>query len=206
MKVVICGDSFAYPDHEYGPFWVDILSKNFEVINLAKLASSNLLISKQVDTAISLSPDFIIVLFTSCTRGEKKYESTYKGFSYHTAIIDKEVNPLSEKDIEILKEYFMRFFDLELSIYQNKLIIENVLNRLKRSDIPFLFDQGGFEYHRWAESKKEYFKEYEKWKSDINLWDYVEKRNFRPYYHISNYEIHKNIANYYNNKIILNSK
>lgn len=201
MKIVICGDSFAHPDPDYGPFWVDILSENFEVINLAKRSSSNLLISKQVDTALSLSPDFIIVLFTSCTRGEKKYESTYYGFSYHTATIDSEVISLSENDIKTLKEYFIRFFDLELSIYQNKLTIENTLNRLKTSAIPFLFDQGGFEYRKWSESDKEYFKEYTSWKSDINLWDYVEQRNFRPYYHISNYEIHKKIAEYFSNKI-----
>ena len=47
--IYICGDSFAYPDVEYGPNWADLLGRQLPVTNLSRVCASNLLIAQQVE-------------------------------------------------------------------------------------------------------------------------------------------------------------
>jgi hypothetical protein len=85
---------------------------------------------------------------------------------------------------------------MDLAIYTNRCIIESVLYRLQQSGIPFVFDQGGFEHPSMGATNK-YFLEYCAHRSDINLWDFARTREYRPYYHITDAKMHKEIANYY---------
>jgi hypothetical protein len=197
--IYICGDSFCVSDPEYGPCWTDILAQRFDVINLAKLAATNLLISMQVDQAIANRADFIIVQGTTVTRSEKNYQGTYFPFSYQSA---GTVNtPFSNRQLKILKEYFTEFFDLELAIYQNAITIEHTLQKLVNSDIPFRFDQGGFEHANFHPLSNNYFAKFNQWRSSVNLWDYTVTREYRPYYHIVNAEVHQHVADYYTEEI-----
>ena len=66
--IYVCGDSFAVPDLEYGPCWVDLLQQKLPVKTLAQVCASNLMISMQVDNAIKNNAQGIIVLFTASTR------------------------------------------------------------------------------------------------------------------------------------------
>lgn len=196
--IAVCGDSFCVPDPEYGPMWVDLLNSRFNLVNFSRVTSSNLLISQQVDQAIDQGAEFVIVHFTSCTRGEKLHDGHYVPFSYHTA--SQETTPFSANQLRILKEYYTEFFDLNLAIYQNKITIENTLHRLSASGIPFRFDQGGFEHNSYG-CINTYFKAYDPVRSPYNLWDHVVQRHFRPYYHVTDQQIHKVIADYYTKEI-----
>jgi hypothetical protein len=217
MKTVyVCGDSFASTDHDYpGMSWTEQL--NATVVNLSRVAGSNLLISLQVDQAIVNQPDYIICLFTGVTRNEIRFsdvpvnpnliERFYNYADPNTktdlvsySIPTMEYGPFNKKQLSILKDYHLNFLDLDLLIYKNKCIIESVLQRLVDSKIPFTFDQGGFE-HKSFSAKTDYFKKFDNYRSIHNLWDYAPKRNLRPYFHIDNSTIHKMIAEYYNNKI-----
>lgn len=218
-SLYICGDSFSHSDPEYGFCWVDILTSKldgkFSVVNLSRVCASNLQISTQVDKAIANSADFIIYLMTASTREEvihnskvdkpiwerftditNKQSSTdltsYSIFSLdHTTI-------LSAQQLTLLKEFHSEFFDIDLTIYKNELIIEGVLSRLAQSGIPFVYDQGGFENPKFSGTKdKIYFEKYLKNKSAINLWNFAHVKKHRPYYHIEDALIHKHIANYY---------
>ena len=217
MKTVyICGDSFASTDPDYpGLSWTEQLSAN--VVNLSKVAGSNLLISLQADCAIESKPDFIICLFTGVTRDEvafrknfnqkelldrfynyKKPDSITDLVSY--SIPTMEYGPFGEDQLSVLKNYHTNFLDLDLLIYKNKCIIENVLQKLVDSRIPFVFDQGGFE-HKSYSTKTDYFLKFDVYKSKHNLWDYAPSRKLRPYFHIDNPVTHKMIADYYRDKI-----
>lgn len=189
-KVYICGDSFAVSDPEYGLCWVDLLG---DVNNLAQVCATNSLISQQVDQAIGEHAKFIICLFTSSTRQLVKYKDKVRPISWH-GIDTTDFNPKQKK---LLKEYSVEFFDLNTAIYENQCIIEHTLYKLESSNIPYLFDQGGFE-HR---ANKNYFQHYNHRKSKKNLWDYTDTRTYRPYYHITNVNTHKQIAEYYLNAI-----
>ena len=216
-QVYICGDSFSVTDPEYGPCWVDILQEKLKdtatLIPLSRVCASNLLISLQVDKAITAA-DFIICHLTSSTREEaqlkrqtiekdlfyrfKQNELTV--YSIHS--LTRTMPQFNKEQLAIVKTYQSEFFDLELSIYKNQCIIENILQKLKNSKIPFLFDQGGFEHPSMGATCK-YFNNFDQYRSSINLWDYSATRDYRPYYHIRDSSTHQIIADYYFNQIQL---
>ena len=217
MKTVyICGDSFASTDSDYpGMSWTEQL--NATVVNLSRVAGSNLLISLQVDRALENNPDYIICLFTGVTRDEVHFRNTVtksdlldRFYNYTDpttgtdlvsySIPTMEYGPFDKKQLSVLKDYQTNFLDLDLLIYKNKCIIESALQRLVDSGIPFIFDQGGFE-HKSFSTKTNYFEKFNSNRSKHNLWDYAPKRNLRPYFHIDNPATHKMIAEYYNSKI-----
>ena len=196
--IAVCGDSFCVPDPDYGPMWVDMLSAHCNLRNYSKTTSSNLLIARQVARALEDQADFVIVHFSSWTRGDKLHEGQYVPFSYHTA--SKVTTPFDQNSLRILKEYYTDFFDLDLAIYQNAITIEHTLEKLTQSGRPFRFDQGGFEHAIYGGTGK-YFAQYDQYRSEYNLWDHVATREFRPYYHITDRRIHQQVADYYQQEI-----
>jgi hypothetical protein len=218
MTVYICGDSFGCSDTEYGPSWVDQLTTLLEsnVVNLSRVCASNVQIGLQVEQAIANQADYIIYLATSSVRSDVILNANKCTLSLLDRFVDI-VNPDNTKNLtsysvqslndttlfnnqqlNMLKLYHAMFFDIDIAIYQNELIIEGVLSKLLSSNISFRFDQGGFEHSSFSNSKKNYFKTYNAYRSKICVWDYVTKNlKHRPYYHIEDHNIHKEIAEYY---------
>ena len=225
MKTIhICGDSFGVQDELYGSSWVDNLIKlsdnNFKVVNLSRVCASNTQIVLQVDYAIKSKSHFIICLMTSSTRFDVKFRSQKKIelIDRYTNITDPHIlsdltsyssNSLDsttlfdKHQLDLLKKYHREFLDLPLLIYQNELIIEGILSKLTYSKVNFCYDQGGFEHKNFAKANdKIYFQQYLVNKSNINLWDYVESIQHRPYYHIQDASVHSLVADYYYSKIM----
>jgi len=195
--IYICGDSFGVSDRDYGPCWVDLLRErvNQPVINLSQVCASNLMIAQQVDQAHAA--DWVIVLFTASTRGETVVDDRVIPYSIHSL---DHTTPFNNNQLNILKEYTAEFFNLSLEIYRNQCIIESVLQRLVDRGQKFLFDQGGFEHPSFG-GATDYFKKYAEYRSAINLWDYAQTREYRPYYHITDISVHQMVADYYKGKI-----
>ena len=193
-RVYICGDSFGVSDPEYGPCWTDMISNQYQTINLSRVCASNLLISQQVDRAIEQKPDFIICLCTSSTRQNIRFNNEIVPYSIHS--IDH-TTQFDQRQKDLLKQYVAEFFDLEVAIYESRCLIENTLHKLEHSQIPYLFDQGGYEHG----IDRQYFQHYNHRRSRYNLWDHAKRREFRPYYHITDSNIHKQVAEYYINVI-----
>jgi hypothetical protein len=193
--IYICGDSFGVPDSEYGPCWVDYLRQQHEVVNLSQVGASNLLIAQQLDQTVGA--DFVIVLFTSCTRGQVRRGNRIVPFSLHR--LDP-TTTLNDYELQILKAHTAEFFDLELAVYQNQLTIEASLQRLVDRKQRFLFDQGGFEHPSFSAVGTDYFDKFNQYRSEYCLWDYTQTRNLRPYYHVTDTTTHKNVADYYAKK------
>lgn len=214
--IYICGDSFSVSDAEYGKCWVDLLAEKLQLTNLSAVAASNLQISIQVDYAIKQGASFIIYQATSCVRNDVMFNNTsadhlfdrYTNIvkndktkslvSYSAATIENAAKTLSASQLDVLKRYYVEFFDIELAVFQNQMIIEGTLSKLEASGIPFLFSQGGFEHGSFEKIQPAYFDKYRKYFSKINLWDFVvPPLQLRPYYHITDKEIHKKVADYY---------
>jgi len=193
-RVYICGDSFGVSDPEYGPCWADMIASQYKTTNLSRVCASNLLISQQVDQAIDQRPDFIICLGTSSTRQHMRFDNEIVPYSIHS--IDS-TTQFDQRQKDLLKQYVAEFFDLGVAIYENQCVIENTLHKLEHSQIPYLFDQGGYEHC----VDRHYFQQYTHRRSQYNLWDHAERREFRPYYHITDSNIHKQVAEYYINVI-----
>lgn len=235
-KLYICGDSFGCPDMEwvFDP-WPKILEQQlrgeYSITNLSICCSSNLLIRIQVDRAIDEQADFVILLATTCTRGhglkqagKSKHANLYDRFT-RIAEVDNyadsrdlacysiyslnETCVFSTSDMAAIKDYQSRLFDLDLAIYENQCIIESSLSKLQRSNIPFVFDQGGFENPNFGDVRRfDYFKEFDQYRSQINQWSLskiIPAKN-HSHFHITDPAVHKTIADYYYNYVLLNHR
>ena len=191
----ICGDSFAVPDSEYGLCWVDYLQQSIpthHIINLSRVCASNLMISQQVDQAIQTA-DQIIVLCTASTRSQTRLNGQVVPYSIHS--LDS-TTPFNTQQLSALQAHTREFFDLGLAIYENQCIIESMLQRLTDSDTPFVWDQGGFEHASYG-GTEQYFSKWSGCRSSRNLWDYAKSREHRPYYHITDDHVHREVSEYY---------
>ena len=185
--IYICGDSFASSDSRSTIIpW----HQQFTCVNFARDCATNLNISKQVDRAIAEDAKFIILLCTTCVRFD--WSGTF--YTFHD--IDNSPANFNENQKQILKKYFIEFFDLDLEIYKNKCIIESTLQRLVDSNIPFLFDQGGFEHPKFCTAET-YFSKYNNHRSKYCLWDYGDSKLKMPSFHITDQTIHNRVAEYY---------
>jgi hypothetical protein len=211
-QVYVCGDSFASRDPEYGASWTELLSDllqaQAQVVNLACVAASNLLINIQVNQAVHHA-DYIIVLGTAVTRAEVAVQAVdsqltlLERFQKNDLVAYSILRPyrshLTVQQQEQVKQYHTEFFDLDLAIHRDHAIISNTLDIIKRSGRPYLFDQGGFEHPRFG-GTQEYFTDANR--SAINLWDLGTTQDERPYYHIREAATHARIADYYYTEII----
>jgi hypothetical protein len=221
-KIYICGDSFGSVDPEYPGFsWTErlteLLHNRATVINLAQVCASNLLINLQVNRAIVDQADYVICLATAATRDEVSICHTVDAElldRFHPFVEESQRDlvsysiptahnaPVTADQLQLIKKYHAEFFDLDLAIYKNCCIIENTLQKLTDSGIPFLFDQGGFENPQFANvSTGKYFRKYQDHFSEINLWNYTTTRELRPYFHIVDPAVHQHIADYYYRQI-----
>ena len=222
-KIYICGDSFGSYDPDYpGLSWHEKLEKKlspqFKIINFSKVCASNLMISLQVDKAIKEQANFVIVMGTSVLRDEVKLNDTESDLELVDRFVDITSN--NNLDTQNLISYTMlninqdflsnahntlalynKLKDLNLLIYKDQCIIENTLQKLVDSNIPFIFDQGGFENLQYGAIKNSYFEKFKKYQSKKNLWNYCHNRPFRPYYHLIDNNITDEIAQYYCNLI-----
>lgn len=212
MKTVyVCGDSFAAPDPEYGPMWVELLQDRLKdcasIVNTSSIAASNTLINIQVSEAVKHA-DYIIVLGTAVTRAEVAVRPVNTKLSllerFHRddlvaySILRPYRSPLNKQEQQQVLQYHQAYFDLDLAIHRDQAIISNTLAVIESAGIPYLFDQGGFEHPSFG-SKHLYFQQAKR--SSINLWDWGNTRDERPYYHIKSQERHQQIAEYYNEQI-----
>jgi hypothetical protein len=195
--IYVCGDSFGVPDADYGAMWVDLLAQRLgePVTNLSRVCANNAMIAQQVDCTVNA--DFVIVLFTASTRAWTRQNNQVVSFSWHSL---DHTTPFDSRQLSILKNYAVEFFDLDLAIYENQCIIESVLQRLVDRGQRFCFDQGGFEHASYG-SRVKYFGKYSAWRSEINCWDWAQHRSYRPYYHITDSAVHHQIADYYFERI-----
>ena len=185
--IYICGDSFCTSDKDS-----DIIPWHEKIPNsksLGEVCASNLLISLQLDYALACNPSFIIVNFTSCTRGEIIRGEEFIAYTILNSVGDK----LTKAERIAVELHTKHIYNINLEIYRNKCIIESVLQRLVKSNIPFIFDQGGFEHKQ----DNKYFTDYNQYRSKWCLWDYGDSHRHRPYFHITDQNIHNKIAEYY---------
>ena len=194
--IYICGDSFAVGDSEYSDVipWHEQLPNT---INLAQVCASNFMIHQQVEQAIKSQADYIIVLFTSSLRSELVHNGKLVPFSWLSL---NNTTPFDNSQLSILQNYYT-LVDIDTEIKKNKLIIEATLQLLVDSQIPFKFDQGGFEHPSYSGVGK-YFTKFENYRSRYCLWDYAKSRNHRPYFHITDNSIHKQVAEYFKEQLI----
>jgi len=213
--IVVCGDSFYFDDADYPNIhWT---SKFTNLTNLAMPGASNLVIRMQIDRAISLNPDLVVVSFTSCLRTVIKYKnhSTEKNlldrlyvpksnldydlisFPYAGA---KYFNQISNHQLDILNRYAAEFVDLDLLRQENYYLVKDALETLLQSGVKFVFSLGGFDHKTFCDQSPYDFSKYEKFNLPINLWDHWNKtESLRPWFHVTDKQIQNDLAEFIKN-------
>lgn len=225
--VYICGASDCFPDPEWpDQSWMDHLQlrlPNYTVASLAVEGASNFMIRLQIDRAVEQGAAFIIVNFTSSIREDIRYQHNtntsplldqyYKyyqpvenpNFVCYSPVTLEKTRVLSEHQRQLLKQYYIEFSDIELSVQKNYYFIQGALYSLSNGSIPFKFSTGGFEHESYLGHKSKVldkFNQFSIYQSNYNLWDHItDFKRARPYFHITDQQVNAEISGYYANWI-----
>lgn len=145
MKILIVGDSFAVNFLKFYqisyPGWVNMLSDQYSVTNLAQAGVGQYKILKQIESADLGEFDKIIVSVSSpyrlhCT----KHPLHLKGMHSDCDLIFSDVNRfnLFNRKISTAKNWFKYYFDEKYAIDIYQLISEQMLRILKDRDFLIL--------------------------------------------------------------------
>jgi len=223
-NLYICGASDCFKDPEfYGKSWMERmeqqLSAEYKIHNHSVYAASNFLIREQIERAITNNADAIIVHFTSSIRHEirindrndsrdlldrfYRFEDNPTATLLSLSVFKTYYNVLDRYKKDLLRNFEIEFFDLDVAIKKNYYLIQNSLDTLVKSGIPFIFSQGGFEHPSYMDSPSDYihaFDEWNQWRSEYNLWNHFEVfDDQRPWFHIASDHINTEIGTYFAN-------
>lgn len=220
-KLFICGDSFCFPDPEYGPCWVDLLDKKLvdvEIINLSSPGASNYLIYLQIDYALKNNCDYLIYHATSSVRHEFCIEDNPVDMDHikrywnprdrknKDLVTTSWLNPvrntddLLRKDSDFILKFFAKHVDMAVAINKNYIFIDYSLQKLSDS-LPrenWAWSRGGFEHKNFSDSSDSWdFSKYQDRHCEINLWDDYDRSLARPFYHVTDIAIHQKVCDHY---------
>jgi hypothetical protein len=200
-------------DSQYpGTHFTEVVAKNLnaELISLARVGASNFYITQQVEHAITLNPDLILLVFSNYDRTEllidrdipydpiaglENFTGAHPTVSSNviTAFIN---SPYKSKDSNFLKEYFAEVYDFGLQYHKDYYLCLGMLSRLANAQIPFIFNHGGMRHWRanpdqvWNDYRHNFIPG-----KDANPWD---QENYKSgqcsgIYHGS-FDTHQDIA------------
>jgi len=227
-NLFICGDSFCSEDPEYGPSWVALLKEalpDVNVITLASTGASNYLIFLQVQHALNNQCDFLIYHATSSIRNEflidnddckKDHFSRYwapHDTKNKSVVSNSWADPtrctgtLLTKSGHLIKQFFTEHVDFTSMVGKNYIFIDYTLN-LIASQLPrtkWVWSRGGFEHYKFQGVQEWDFSKFADRESDINLWDDFDHSLLRPYYHVTDINVHRQARDHYLSMLELTS-
>lgn len=166
MKIAVCGDSFS-SETSLAPntHWSEILQQKFqcELINLAMIGTSNSHIRLQIQTAMSLKPDFVIINSTTTPRIEFPLKKTnHKRQKYKLADFNNKVKvkpkmiaftammiieenrkksfDISDETADAVLKYMLHLYDEKWQRQKDQWLITGGLWGLYNNNIPFMYD------------------------------------------------------------------
>lgn len=219
MKLYICGDSFCTEDPEYGDSWVTILGQNnpgLQIINLASCGASNYLIYLQVKQALQDNCNYLIYNATSSIRQEfsvdvdncisddaKRYYNTNN--PHNTSMIcgswlgiDRHYKKIITSDqAKEIYSFYEKYVDLPNLIEKNFIFIVYTLELLAKSQVQWAWSQGGFEHKNFSSVEYPEFDQYRSKECSVNLWNHYIQDQLRPWYHVTDIQVHQNVCKSY---------
>lgn len=141
--------------------------------------------------------------------------SSFGMWSLTKELFDKNDKIFSNEVRDTAINYFKFIFDLNIRFYTDLGLIEGKIYKLHAKGIPFLYNLGGLTnkksflnrvFPHVVQKVESSFKEFEKYSSEINLFD-IKEDSFMtdanaPGFHIANESAHQEIAEYYKQKIV----
>lgn len=134
MKLLICGDSFAadWTVKYNGIGWPNLLSKNYQVTNLAQAGCSEYKIYQQLISVDLTKFDQIIVSHTSPYRIPIKQHPVHSKDKLHknSDLIYTDIKEHSKTNNKLLPivEFFENYFDMDSAQFIHSLICEKIDN------------------------------------------------------------------------------
>lgn len=214
-------------NYQHSPSFLDMyaIEKKCNYINIAQGAASNFMIRLQIEQAIKLKPDYVIVGATSSDRIDIpiknfKHDLLIRNFDTRTEeelgitndIISKldpnffsttsnsgaVFNTLSDNIKTAMKYYATYLFNNNLNLTKDFYLIQSGLSKLKENNISYVFIPGPLRDKDWSD-------QHIVWPSDTcQPWDMHlgtddKTHNHNPYIaHLEYLEILKEITNHWN--------
>lgn len=166
MKIISCGCSITHGYYvknnqsTYLTAYPEVFAKNHghEIINLSKPGSSNYFVAKQLEFAITLKPDFLIVGFTSPYRFDYHERDTehlnrrptikdweYKSmgktsYTSETGILNSNPIPrlVTFPHKREFVEYSLKYIDPSISADKERYTILGMIHKLNSTRIPYV--------------------------------------------------------------------
>lgn len=129
-RILIAGDSFSTVWPDGGAGWVDLLARDYDVVNLSEAGIGEYKILKQIESVNTSSFDFVIVSHTSPSRIHTRNHPLHKtGFRKNCDLIlndlDGHFNPFN-LNLLVSKLFFRYHYDDEYQIDVYNLIREKI--------------------------------------------------------------------------------
>ena len=131
-KLLICGDSFAadWTVKYRGQGWPNLLSTEFEIINLARAGVGQYKIYNQIISQNLNNFDAVVIAHTSPYRMYVKEHPVHNSDSLHgqcdLIYSDLKDSLSTHPEIKPVVEYFEKYFDTEYAEFVHKLICEKI--------------------------------------------------------------------------------
>lgn len=143
-KILICGDSFAADWTVKYPVtgWPNLLANQYEVINVAQAGCSEYRIRLQLSTVDLSIFDRVIIAHTSPYRLYVADNPIHKNDVLH-GNSDFIYSDISNYELDIVKHYFEKFYDLSYARYIHSLVYKDIEDMVGEKAIHIsLFDYG----------------------------------------------------------------
>ena len=169
-------ESYGYEHHpHFLDFYVD--SKKFDYRNLAMAGASNFVIRVQIDQAIALKPDYVVVAATEAGRfeiplTEFKYEQLVRNFDQRETewmMIDDQLGKVDKNYLtstsaiyfaklltlentkeNAIKQYLTELHNYNLAKTKDYYILQSGLDLLEKNNIPYVFIPGPLKDLDWT--------------------------------------------------------
>jgi hypothetical protein len=107
----------------------------------------------------------------------------------------------------VIKEFFTNHVDFLSMVRKNYIFIDYTLKiiRSKMGNMHWAWSRGGFEHFKFFKSQDWDFSSYQSEECAINLWDDYDHSLVRPYYHVTDHEVHQKLCNLYLDMLKLKS-
>lgn len=167
-KILICGDSFSadYQKKDASLVgWVNLLSQDYDIINLSDAGCSEYRILKNIENSILTNFDGIIVCHTSPYRVYIDKHPVYANDSLHKncdliyADIEYHLSLNKNKILKTAKDYFEQIFDEEYYKEIYFLMQEKIINLTKNYPclhLTPLFDEKLYRFEHCINLSKHY--------------------------------------------------
>jgi hypothetical protein len=152
-------DEMAEFNYSHNVNFVDLyaVDKQWDYINLASPGATNFFIRLQIEEAVKIKPDYVVVAATSSDRfeiplGQFEYARLAKNYNELNNTVSSKMTDcydLTKEKETAIKHYTSQLFDIGLLEAKSYFYLQSGLDLLEKNNIPYVFIPGPMKHKDW---------------------------------------------------------